>query len=90
MEKETLTLIVKISKPSKNGKFYKNGQEISVSERFKLDNNSDNTEFTLTIADITLEENATFSYRIENAETSCTVMVKGKEIKNNNNNCIKK
>jgi len=84
MESETISLVLEISKP-RNVKWFKNGEEITVSERFKIDTSADGKSHMLTIADITLDENASFSVAIDDltygiVEASCTVTVMEKPV----------
>ena len=81
METESVTLILEITKPRKVT-WFKNGEEIGESDHFRFDVDATGLRFTLTISDITMDENAEFSVKIDDQKygvktTSCDVTVKG-------------
>ena len=81
-ETETITLVVETNKPRKIT-WLKNKETITASERFQLSVDATGLRHTLTIANITLDENAEFTVNIDDNEygiicSSATVTVKGK------------
>ena len=76
METETLTLTAEISKPRKVT-WYKNGEEIKPDDRFQISTDETKMKHMLTITDMTMDENALFSMKVEEKTTTCTVTVTG-------------
>ena len=77
MEEDTVTFTCELSKKDRtDGKWTFKGQEVTVSERFKIETKG-NTQ-TLTIANITLDDAADVSYSIETASTEATLLINGK------------
>ena len=63
METETITLVLEISKP-RDVQWSKNGENVEVSERFLIDIDTTGTRHTLTVIDVTMNENAEFMVTI--------------------------
>ena len=66
-EKGSITFTLEISKPRKVT-WYQNGEEITVSERFKMGSDDTGLTLTLTIVDLTLGENAEFTVTVDDME----------------------
>ena len=80
-ESETITLVLEISKPRKVT-WLKNNEPITVSDRFTIVIDDTALRQTLTIVDITLDENAEFTVQIDDNQygvitSSGKITVKG-------------
>ena len=80
-ETETITLVVETTKPRKVT-WFKNNQPITASDRFLISLDDTGLRHTLTIANITLDEDAEFTVQIDDNEygvisSSAKVTVKG-------------
>ena len=85
MEKDSVTLILEITKPRKVA-WLKGSEVVEVSERFKMETDKTGLRHTLTIYDITLAEDTEFSVQIDDQKygiVSCSahLTVKGKTFK---------
>ena len=63
-EGDTVSLVVVLSK-SRKVTWLKNGQSITASDRFKIVESENGTRHTLTITNISSEENAEFTVQID-------------------------
>ena len=80
MEEETITLVLEISKP-RNVTWLCAGNQVS-GERFKIGVDETGLKHTLTVVNITLDENAEFTVQIDDQSygvvtSNCQVTVKG-------------
>ena len=64
MEKDSVTFILELTKPRKVN-WQKGGQEVTVSEKFKIEVDDTGMRHTLTIYNVTLEENTEFNVLID-------------------------
>ena len=82
METETIVLLLEISKP-RNVVWLCKGEKVTA-ERFKISVDDTGLKHTLTIEDITLDENAEFTVQIDDQSygvvtSNCQVTVKGEK-----------
>ena len=74
LEKDTVTFSCTLSKPDRqDGHWLYGGQPITPTERYSF--NIDGCEQTLTISNLTLEDQGKYMYSIENVSTEATLFV---------------
>ena len=75
MEKETITLECEISKPDKPATWLKNGQPLEASDRIEV--RVEGTKHFLTIKDSVLDDEAKYTIKIEDKESTGRLTVEG-------------
>lgn len=77
IEKQTITFTCKLSKPNKKVTWYKDGEELTpANERYSFE--IENCSYTMTLKDTVLDDEAKYSMKIGDEETTCVLRVDGK------------